>query len=156
MGLLPRIAHRLGQVAGADKEHIHPGDRYQFLQVVNGLYLLQHQADQGIAVGRLYIIGGVTGKAIAGRAAAAENAPTPLRMILDRIHGGRRLGGGVDMRHLHAPRPPIQKGRDKLRLVADGPDNGRDAAQFGGPHQILGIVHGDGAVFVVQQDPVKA
>ena len=116
------------QVAGTDEKHVHAFHGDQFFQVIDRLHLFQHQTDQGVTVGFSNVVGGGPGKSVTGGSAAAENAPMTFGVILDRIYGGLRFGGSVDVRHLYAPGSPVKKRSDNLRFVAHRPYNGCDAA----------------------------
>ena len=79
-----------------------------------------------------------------------------LGVILDCVHGGAGLVPGVHMGDLYTPSSPVQEGSNNFRFVAYRADDGGDARQLGRPDHVFGVVHRDGAVLIVDQDPVES
>ena len=109
-----------------------------------------------MAVGVGDVVGGCAAEAVVGGAAAAEYAAVAFGVVFGGVDRGAGFVGGVDVGDLHAPGAAVEVGGDDFGFVGGGADYGGDAGKFGGAHQILAVVDGDGTVFVVQQRPVEA
>src|SRR5262245_38929000 len=156
VSLLAGEPHRLRQVFRPDEVHVHPCHGNQIRQVLDRLHFFDHQAHEGLAVGFPGIVSGGTLEAVASRTTAAENASMTLRAVLHGIDGGPGFIRCVDVGNLHAPGAPIQERRNDFRLVPDRAHDGRHSAQLSGGDARLGVVDCDGAMLVVEQDPVEA
>jgi len=78
-----------------------------------------------------------------------------LRAVLHRVDGGPGFVRRVDVRNLHAQAPRSRNGAIDLGLVADRAHDRRHAGELGGGDTRVGGVDRDGAVLVVEQDPVE-
>src|SRR5262249_33793351 len=94
-------------------------------------------------------------KTVPGRAAPAKNTPVSFWTVFDGVHDSTGFVRGVDMRHLYTPCAPIQERRNNLWLVPHWTHDRRHAGQLGNGDAALGSVHGDGAVLVIQQNPIE-
>jgi len=131
-------------------------DSQDLVQVAQGLYFFDLDANQRFTVGLCRVFGHGQPIAIAGRTRRRCQPARALRMILDGLDDAAGVGCGVDVWHLHAHRPTVHHPQDLARIGASGTHDRRDAAGLCSHNHQLDGLERDRAMLAVDQHPVKA
>ena len=125
------VSQGLSEVCGTDEEAVDALDGEDLIKVANGGYIFDLDTDEGLPVGLRDVVLCRCAVPEVRHTAASETA-FAFGVIAAGPDGGLSLGLGVNVRDLDAHRAAVEIAIDERGVIALGPDNWGDAADFTG------------------------
>ena len=149
---MPRLD---AEIVGAHEQAIDTFDRGDLFGVLDPLRAFDHDDDQVGGVERRHQRRRVRRLEIDVRK-AAEQCAAAARRIAQRLHGGTRFFGALDMRHHHAKGAVVEQARGERMVAARHAHQRCDARIEAGDRKCGGGLNRHGAVLEVEKQPVEA